>query len=37
MDSRRANAGVDEEAKLKEKHQGLLNEYLVLQKVCSFF
>jgi len=35
MGSRRAGS-VDEEAKLGDKHQVLLQEYLVLQKVSPF-
>ncbi|KAL9233930.1 hypothetical protein vseg_008862 [Gypsophila vaccaria] len=36
MDFRRSNCGVvgGDDSKLKEKHQGLLHEYLVLQKDC---
>ncbi|KAH9608225.1 hypothetical protein KSS87_023858 [Heliosperma pusillum] len=35
MDYRRLNCVVDDdEAKLKEKHQGLLQDYFVLQKEC---
>ncbi|KAK9698152.1 hypothetical protein RND81_08G085500 [Saponaria officinalis] len=34
MDSRKLNSVVDAEAKLKEKHHGLLQDYLYLQKEC---
>ncbi|XP_074280457.1 uncharacterized protein LOC141605537 [Silene latifolia] len=34
MDSRRLSCAVDDEAKLKEKHQVLLQDYFVLQKEC---
>lgn len=34
MDSRRSNSAVDEVTKIREKHQSLLQDYLVLQKEC---